>query len=731
MSDLLTRRQTHFVLWCPTTPVNPPELIIGQIQNGNPPTFKKLTRKTLQQVNSADGPVESLWALDASTLGLTDGASYHYWFEADNTLPGSTGRIQTSDPLASVVDYRLYAPANPSLVHPASVIGWSGGKLVARDPNGEAGEGEVADFNQLAPNNRLVIYELPTAWGRTSGSDEFERAVGTFRDARALVEKHFAGANFSELSVTRLDPPYLVQLGVNALEMLPPADSVLAREWGYGTSHYLAPDYELGYPEGNLSPTSNQDLTAFINACHDKGIRLFLDVVLGFMREEPYRRIDFGDFYLEDPAKHPHDPDAFNSRKGGGKEFRNPFGASCPRYVKTMTTYDPMSGAVKNISPARQHMLTFLTRWMQDLQIDGIRMDSVENVANWDFIRDFKNEARDQFKKRYPAEGDGADAKFLVVGEELELPSELITQKRLDGLWNERFQGLVRAAILGENVDGLNFEDTVRHAIDCRIESVFTDGAQAINYLTSHDVEGFRKERLYNLMQAAVSLASAEPLFNRGAIEAAVRAEIKGQGREPSDQEVRDRASRIILHKARLRRIKLGFVCQLTAVGIPMILAGEEFGDQHDLFDARGNVTHQGGKQVDPVNFSRFDEPDRNELFQYVSRLVHLRTSHPALAVNDIKFIHVDFAVGKRVVVWQRGSDADPVVVVANFSDFTTPNALSAGSEYFVPNWPNTPAGSHWFEVTQGRDVKTGRHNRESIFAWEAKVYRLVPGDNL
>jgi pullulanase len=371
-----------------------------------------------------------------------------------------------------------------------------------------------------------------------------------------------------------------------------------------------------------------------------------------------------------------------------------------------------------------------LQRWMQDLQIDGIRMDSVENVANWDFIRDFKNEARDQFKKRYPAEGNGADAKFLVVGEELELPPELITQKRLDGLWNERFQGLVRAAILGEHVDGLNFEDTVRHAIDCRMESVFTDGAQAINYLTSHDVEGFRKERLYNLMQAAVSLASAEPLFNRGAIETAVRAEIKGQGREPSDHEVRDRASQIILHKARLRRIKLGFVCQLTAVGIPMILAGEEFGDQHDLFDARGNVTHQGGKQVDPVNFSRFDEPDRNELFQYVSRLVHLRTSHPALSVNDTKFIHVDFAVGKRVVVWQRGSDPDPVVVVANFSDFTTPNALSAGSEYFVPNWPNTPAGSHWLEVTQGRDVQTGRHNRESIFAWEAKVYRLMSGDN-
>ena len=243
--------------------------------------------------------------------------------------------MQTTDPLASVVDYRLYAPANPSLIHPASVIGFSGGQLVVRDPNGEAPQRRVADFDALAPNNRIVIYELPTAWSRSSGSDEFERAVGTFRDARALIEPGFEGANFSELTVTSLDPPYLVQLGVNAVEMLPPADSIYSREWGYGTSHYLAADYELGYPEGNLSPTASQDLTAFINACHDRGIRIFLDVVLGFMKEEPYKHIAFDEFYLENPEKHRDDPDAFNSRKGGGRELRNPFGASCPRYVKT------------------------------------------------------------------------------------------------------------------------------------------------------------------------------------------------------------------------------------------------------------------------------------------------------------------------------------------------------------------------------------------------------------
>src|SRR5262249_48713626 len=196
------------------------------------------------------------------------------------------------------------------------------------------------------------------------------------------------------------------------------------------------------------------------------------------------------------------------SRKGGRREFRNRFGASCPRYVNpNVTTYNPISDKVENISPARQHMLTFLTRWMEDFQIDGIRMDSIENVANWDFIRDFKESAREQFKQRYPAEGRAADAKFRVVGEELELPPEWLRREwrggegpRLDGLGNERFQGLVRAALIGENVDGLNFDDTVRRAIDCRIEKVFDDGAQAINYLTSHDVEGKRKERLYNFM---------------------------------------------------------------------------------------------------------------------------------------------------------------------------------------------------------------------------------------
>jgi pullulanase len=156
-----------------------------------------------------------------------------------------------------------------------------------------------------------------------------------------------------------------------------------------------------------------------------------------------------------------------------------------------------------------------------------------------------------------------------------------------------------------------------------------------------------------------------------------------------------------------------------------MILAGEEFGDEHDRFDSQGHVTQDGGKQTDPVNFSRAEDPSRAGLTEYVSRLVKLRTSHQALAVNDTEFIHVDFTPGRRVLVWRRGGANDPVVVVANFSDFGSEQTPDGIAEYRIPNWPATPVGRRWREVTQDRSVPQEWVGRESLFAWEAKVYAL------
>jgi pullulanase len=259
------------------------------------------------------------------------------------------------------------------------------------------------------------------------------------------------------------------------------------------------------------------------------------------------------------------------------------------------------------------------------------------------------------------------------------VPMALLTQNRLDGLWNENFKRLVRNAILGRNDDKEpSFEDAIRKMIDCR-RLGFPNGAQAVNYVGSHDVEGFRNERLFNF------------LLNNG----------------------------IVFTE---ERIKLAFACLLTAVGIPMIFAGDEFADAHDL-----SVSHPP-KQRDAVNYERLEEPFRRRVFDYVARLVKFRTSEEALASDETDFIHVDFGEGKRVVVWRRGREgsASQVVVVANFSDFVTANAGSPSGEYRVPNWPVTPAGRKWREITQARDVPAEWVAREPIFAWEAKIYALA-----
>ncbi len=680
-ADLLARRASHFLLWRPNESLAPPLLIFGKFQDGNPPTLggaRQLPMKPAPDVNG-------LWQIAATECGFADGDIIHYWFEVEDTHPhrNQSRTVRCSDPAAHTVDWRLTADSGNQ---PAAVVQFSGAQLSVCDPSGEKPDFSAdVPLNRLPPNNRLVIYELPTAWTRSQGQGHNERAVGTFRDVRALLDETVGGANFEGMPITEIGRAYLAELGVNALELLPPADSFFKREWGYDTAHFLAPDHDLGFPEGNSSPTANTDIAALVVASHQRGIRFFVDMVMAFGRVDPNQTIDFDGFCIEDAKDHLDDPDALTSgRADGHRDVRDGFGSTLFRYTRELASpkYDPISGNNITTVPARQYMYTYLTRWMRDIRIDGIRMDSVENVANWDFIRDFKNRARDLWKERWVAQGlgDGADERFLVVGEELSEPMALLTQGRLDGLWNDRFRALIRAALIGQTEDGLSFEETVRRAIDCRALS-FNDGSQAINYLTSHDVEGFRKERLFNF-------------FNSSGV---------------TDIE---------------RRVKLAFACLLTSVGVPMILAGEEFADQHDRFDSQGHVSQDGGKQVDPVDFSRLQDDWRQRIFNYVARLVKARTESPALSENDTRFIHTDFN-GKRVLVWRRGNDAQtPVVVIANFSDFVSDGGL--GGEYRVPNWPATPPGKRWREVTQDRLVEPESVGREPLFSWEAKVYTLV-----
>jgi pullulanase len=682
-ADILQRRETAFVLWRVTSTNTPPALIIGQRQLGTPPTLTGVANFPL--ANSAALP--DLWSIDAAACGLTDGTVYHYWFEVTDADPNRSGkRIQISDPTAYTIDWQLLA-ARPvgadyddADAYPASVIKCKGGKLVACDVDGtELTAQPIPPLNTLSANNQVVVYELPTAWARTGG----QVGVGSFADVTALVDRKAGGANFSDLDIVQPGTSYLTDLGITALELLPPADSFFKREWGYDTANFVAPDTQLGQPATYNWSAANRDLQALTNACHDNGIRFFIDSVMAFAKQHAYQAAATNDFFILNPSANPADPDAQQSSGGGP---RNGFGSDLFRYSTPVQSYDPVDGGSSKLFPARQLMKTALIRWMDDFGVDGIRMDSVNNVASWDFVMEYAQLALQKWNERYP----GDTSHFLVVGEELSEPLKLVIGGYLNALWHEQFKIYVRYAIMGQPAPNeASLESTVRKLIDCRSFG-YTQLAQAVIYVTSHDVEGFRNERLYNLLAASGITQTQE-------------------------------------------RIQLAFACLLTSVGIPMILAGEEFAAPHHFFDAKGNVDQDGGKQVDPVDFSLLnstDNPDsgwRLKLKTYVANLTRLRTTSEALAASDNNVFFTDFN-GKQVMAWTRGNQGtkDLVVVLANFSDYGSPNPLDPSSQYLVTNWPATPAGGSWREITKGRAVPLDWIGKEPIYPWEAKVYQLT-----
>ncbi|EXJ76187.1 uncharacterized protein A1O5_00695 [Cladophialophora psammophila CBS 110553] len=648
--DLLERRKERFVLWNPAGQ-SAPRLILGTFKDTpSPGAVTTLFSGDLSQTQ------KDLWelSLDAIDPPLENGKVYHYWFEVDNTFPLNSGKITVTDPLAYTVDYRQFGDQQrKDDMQPPAVIKFRDGKLWPCDVDGTELVPIPAPVQPQVPaNNHMVIYELPPSWAK-SGPNGLQVDRGTFTDVQALFDKETPGLKFKSIAAVQ-NESIVADLGINALELLPIADSKYLDQWGYSTAHYFAPDSDLG------STASLVELIQTITP----NTRLILDTVMAF-GHDPYIYAAFMQFHLVDlnagdPLRKFAEPDNQDSYTSHNQGPRNSYGGSLWRYVEDNTqTYDPQTGQATLVHPSWSFHRAHLHHWLLNFGVSGFRLDSINNVANYGFIKYYKDYAWQLHQAR-----NGSTDKFIVIGEELSVPKDLLTTGTLNALWNEPFQGRLRAAILGEEADNDDFEWTVRKMIDCTLDG-FSDGAQAVNYITSHDVEGYRKERLFNFL---------------------------------SNNKVDDIE----------RRAKLAFACFLTAVGIPMIFAGEEFCDQMDLVI--------GEKQSDPVNYERKGDDWRTRIFNYVATLIDLRKNCPALGLDDTSFIHVDNSRGGKIIAWVRGT-TNPVVVVANFTDNDTP-----GPQYYVPNWPNRDRND-WREITQNRAVPAEWVGKEPLMHWEAKVY--------
>jgi maltooligosyltrehalose trehalohydrolase len=153
----------------------------------------------------------------------------------------------------------------------------------------------------------------------------YELHVGTF-----TPEGTFAAV------IARLDD--LVDLGVNALEIMPVAAFPGACNWGYDGVYPYAVQESYGGPDG---------LKAFVDACHERGLAVVLDVVYNHLGPEGNHAARFAPYFTG--------------------EYHTPWGDA-------VNLDGPWSGG------ARDFILGNMHHWFRQYRVDALRLDAIHTI---------------------------------------------------------------------------------------------------------------------------------------------------------------------------------------------------------------------------------------------------------------------------------------------------------------------------------------------------------------
>jgi len=134
--------------------------------------------------------------------------------------------------------------------------------------------------------------------------------------------------------------PHLVELGIDAVELMPVAEFSGSRGWGYDGVDLFAPHHTYGGPEG---------LKRLVDACHAAGLGVVLDVVYNHLGPAGNYLPEFGPYFSE---RH-------QTNWGDALNFDGPHSGEVRRFV------------VDNA-----------LAWLRDYHIDGLRLDAVHAIVD-------------------------------------------------------------------------------------------------------------------------------------------------------------------------------------------------------------------------------------------------------------------------------------------------------------------------------------------------------------
>ncbi|MDX2215642.1 MAG: alpha-amylase family glycosyl hydrolase [Oculatellaceae cyanobacterium bins.114] len=439
--------------------------------------------------------------------------------------------------------------------------------------------------------------------------------------------------------------PYLESLGVNVLELMPINSIAEPSQWGYMPIFYFAPEERFGGPEG---------FRKLIQACHAKGIAVILDMV--------YAHTDF-----MFPYQVGYDPFFYlwkqHEYQDSGTLRRSP---------------NPMSNAYSNFGHKNDFRMKSVQEffaavnqfWLDEYHVDGFRYDHVngyldkspvensdgsvswyssKNRPNFVSLQNLTKDTYKHSKSITRFQSIDGSSRIIQIAEDLgESAYQLGTQSNsaVNGCWEKRLHDIAKTMakdntfssdfgkellLIGDRWDSLNYSGEKTVDGD-------TIPALPVQYLESHD-----ESRLMYI------ITSGQEWDNTG-----------GFNYQHG------------LHNQKWWKLQPYAIALMTSVGIPMLWAGQEFGENYGL----PNEGYGRVRGARPLHWDYFYSPQSSADAEPVLPLTKLyrilgdiRKAQPALKGDRTHCVLEREHLQRKIIVYRRWQGADVVLVAINFSE--------------------------------------------------------------
>ena len=456
-------------------------------------------------------------------------------------------------------------------------------------------------------------YELDDAAWRGIALEDYiiyEIHVGTFTP----------GGTFAD--VTRyLD--YLTDLGITAVEIMPIAQFPGARNWGYDGVFPFAAQNTYGGPEG---------LKKLVNACHERGLAVILDVVYNHLGPEGNYLADFGPYFTD--------------------RYRSPWGPA-------LNFDGPYSDEV------REYFIQNALHWLVDFRFDALRLDAVDAILDRSpvtFLEDLSAAVK--------REASRLDRLMFLFAESADNDPRLLRARErggyaLDGQWNDDFHHALRTLLTGDRRGYYRDYGEFAHLV-----KAYREG-----FVYSGEYSPFRKRR------------HGSSSRDIGARKFVVFSQNHDQ---VGNRMVGDRLTQTVS----LEQLKLAAALVVLSPFLPLLFMGEEYGETAPFLyfvshsdPALIEAVRQGrraefaafdwrGEVPDPQDEATFlsaklrhelRESGQNKmLLEFYRELIRLRKTILALARSDKDDLEVKDYPNEKVLAVERWCGEDRALMLAH-----------------------------------------------------------------